>query len=64
VRRGKTPVLTAEEATGLLRSIDTSSVVGLHEWALIAVMSIPSRACALRLAFGSRTTTRRAITVD
>ncbi len=38
VRKGKTPVLTAQEARHLLDSIDTSSVVGLRDRALIAVM--------------------------
>src|SRR3954462_4607757 len=39
VRRGKTPVLTADEARTLLDSIDTSSVVGLRDRALISVMT-------------------------
>jgi integrase len=38
VRKGKTPVLTAQEARQLLDSIDTSHVVGLRDRALIAVM--------------------------
>lgn len=38
VKRGKTPVLTADEARKLLDSIDTSSVVGLRDRALIGVM--------------------------
>lgn len=38
VRRGKTPVLSAEEARRLLDSIDVSTVVGLRDRALIAVM--------------------------
>jgi len=37
-RRGKTPVLTAEETRQLLDSIDTSHVVGLRDRALIATM--------------------------
>src|ERR1700722_19638703 len=37
-RRGKTPVLSAEEARQLLDSLDTSSVVGLRDRALIALM--------------------------
>lgn len=37
-KRGKTPVLTAEEARQLLDSIDISTVVGLRDRALIAVM--------------------------
>jgi integrase family protein with SAM-like domain len=35
---GKTPVLTAEEAGELLRFIDTGTVVGLRDRALIGVM--------------------------
>jgi site-specific recombinase XerD len=38
VKRGKTPVLTPEEARALLDSIDTSTVVGLCDRALISVM--------------------------
>ena len=38
VKRGKTPVLTAEEARALLDSIDISTVVGLRDRALISVM--------------------------
>jgi site-specific recombinase XerC len=39
VRRGKTPVLTAEEARHLLDSIDTTTLVGLRDRAVIAVMT-------------------------
>jgi integrase/recombinase XerD len=38
VMKGKTPVLTAEEARDLLDSIDVSTVGGLRDRALIAVM--------------------------
>jgi site-specific recombinase XerD len=38
VRTGKTPVLAAEEARQLLNSIDTSTVVGLRDRALIAFL--------------------------
>lgn len=38
VKRGKTPVLTAEEARHLLDSIDTSTLIGLRDRALIATM--------------------------
>jgi site-specific recombinase XerD len=38
VRRGKTPVLRAEQARQLLDSIDTRSIVGLRDRALIGVM--------------------------
>jgi site-specific recombinase XerD len=37
-RRGKTPVLSAEEARQLLNSIDISNVVGLRDRALIGLM--------------------------
>ena len=39
VKRGKTPVLTAEQARQLLDSIDTSTLVGLRDRALIGVMT-------------------------
>jgi site-specific recombinase XerD len=39
VKRGKTPVLTPEEARELLDSIDTSTVVGLRDRALISMMT-------------------------
>ncbi len=38
LRRGKTPVLDAEQARQLLDSIDTSSIVGLRDRAIIATM--------------------------
>ena len=38
VRRGKTPVLSAEQARELLDSIDCTKLVGLRDRALIAVM--------------------------
>jgi integrase/recombinase XerD len=38
VKRGKTPVLTADEARKLLDSIDTSTVIGLRDRAMIGVM--------------------------
>ena len=38
VKRGKTPVLTGKEARRLLDSIDTSTVTGLRDRALIGVM--------------------------
>ena len=37
-KRGKTPVLTADEAKELIENIDTSTVIGLRDQALIAVM--------------------------
>jgi len=39
VRRGKTPVLTEDQARHLIESIDTSTLVGLRDRALIAVMT-------------------------
>lgn len=38
VRKGKTPVLTAEEARAILDAIDTSTPVGLRDRALIGLM--------------------------
>ena len=38
VKRGKTPVLTADQARTLLDSIDTSTTLGLRDRALIGVM--------------------------
>ena len=38
VRRGKTPVLSADEARRLLDSIDVSTIIGLRDRALIGVM--------------------------
>ena len=38
VRKGKTPVLTAEETRQLLDAIDTRTIVGLRDRALIGVM--------------------------
>lgn len=37
-KKGKTPVLTAEEARALLDSIDTGSLIGLRDRALIGLM--------------------------
>jgi hypothetical protein len=39
VKRGKTPVLTSDQARLLLESIDTSTLVGLRDRALIGVMT-------------------------
>jgi integrase len=51
--KGKTPVLTAEEAGELLRSFDTGTVVGLRDRALIGVMVFTfarvSAACGLNV---------------
>jgi site-specific recombinase XerD len=39
VKRGKTPVLTEEQARRLIQSLDTSTLVGLRDRALIGVMT-------------------------
>jgi integrase/recombinase XerD len=39
VKRGKTPVLSEDDARELLASIDTSTLIGLRDRALIAVMT-------------------------
>jgi integrase/recombinase XerD len=39
VKKGKTPVLTADEARILIDSIDVSTVMGLRDRALIALMA-------------------------
>src|SRR6202047_3802303 len=39
VSKGVTPVLSSEEATALLEGMDTSTVVGLRDRAIIAVMT-------------------------
>ena len=39
VNRGKTPVLTADRARALIESIDTSTLAGLRDRALIGVMT-------------------------
>jgi len=39
VSKGSTPVLSSEEATALLKDMDVSTVVGLRDRALIAVMT-------------------------
>jgi site-specific recombinase XerD len=46
VKKGKTPVLSAEETRTLLDSIDVSTPAGLRDRALIASSSIPSPASA------------------
>jgi site-specific recombinase XerC len=38
VRRGKKPVLSAEEARTMLDSIETTTLIGIHDRALIGVM--------------------------
>jgi site-specific recombinase XerD len=54
VKRGKTPVLTAEEARRLLDSIDISTTIGLRDRALIGVMvySFARVSAVIRMAVG------------
>ena len=42
VKRGKTPVLSADRARRLIESIDVSTLVGLRDRALIRVMTYAS----------------------
>jgi site-specific recombinase XerD len=57
VKRGKTPVLTADQARRLIESIDVSTFVGLRDRALIGVMTYAfARIGAVVAALG---TTRR-----
>ena len=42
IKRGKTPVLTTDQARLLIESIDTSTLVGLRDRALIGVMQLGS----------------------
>ena len=54
VKRGKTPVLTAAEARGLLESIDSTTIIGLRDRALLGLMvygfARVSAALAMRVA--------------
>ena len=54
VKRGKTPVLTAAEARGLLESIDSSTLIGLRDRALLGLLvygfARVSAALAMRVA--------------
>ena len=54
MKKGKTPVLSAEEARGLLDEIDLSTLAGLRDWALIGVLvfsfSRVSAAVSMRVA--------------
>jgi site-specific recombinase XerD len=51
VTKGKTPILTADEAGEMLRSIETSTITGLRDRALIGLMAFTfarvSAACAI-----------------
>jgi site-specific recombinase XerC len=44
VRKGKTPVLSVEEARELLAGIDVSSLVGLRDRALVGLYPVPTTA--------------------
>ena len=60
VKKGKTPVLSAEEARGLLDGIDLSTLAGLRDRALIGVLVFSFRAGERGgVDAGLRTTTRR-----
>ena len=50
VRRGKTPVLSAEEARKLLDSIDASSLMGVRDRVLIGTTTKPARSPARSIA--------------
>jgi site-specific recombinase XerC len=54
IKKEKTPVLSAEEARTLLDSIETTSVIGLRDRALIALIAYPF-ACVGAAGCGSRT---------
>jgi hypothetical protein len=60
VKTGKTTVLTGEQARELLDSIDTSTLVGLRDRALISVMTFALPALARSSPCASKTTTPRA----
>jgi integrase/recombinase XerD len=60
VKTGKTTVLTGEQARELLDSIDTSTVVGLRDRALISVMTFAFARIGAAVAMPSRTTIPRA----
>jgi site-specific recombinase XerC len=60
VKKGKTPILSAEEARLLLGSLDTSHVVGLRDRALIGLMTYTFARVGAVLAMRVRTTIPRA----
>jgi site-specific recombinase XerC len=47
VRRGKTPVLDPSKARQLLDAIDTTTVIGLRDLALIGLMKTAARTTQL-----------------
>jgi len=59
IKRGKTPVLTEDQARRLLESIDTSNVVGLRDRALIGVMIYSFARIGAVVAMRVRIITRR-----
>jgi site-specific recombinase XerC len=46
VRRGKTPVIKADQARALLDSVETGTIVGLRDRALLGLVLIFARAKA------------------
>ena len=59
VSKGVTPVLSSEEATALLAGMNVSSVVGLRDRAIIAVMTYTFARVGAVIALKLRITTRR-----
>ncbi len=53
VKKGKTPVLEADEARALLDSIDVSTPIGLRDRALIALRGLRGPAVGILLFTGS-----------
>jgi len=60
VKRGKTPVLAAEQARELLDAIDTSTIAGLRDRAILAVMIYSfarvGAVCSMNVAFRTEAT--------
>ena len=59
VSKGSTPVLSSEEATALLTGMDVSTIVGLRDRAVIAVMTYTFARVGAVVALPSRITFRR-----
>jgi site-specific recombinase XerC len=53
VRRGKTPVLSPEQARKLLDSIRTDTIVGLRDRAIVGVYSFARVSAVVRMKIGS-----------
>ena len=60
VKRGKTPVLTIDQAREMLDSIDTSTLIGLRDRALIGVMNYAFARISALSPCASKTTSPRA----